>query len=271
MAKVNKKAQATIFMIIGLIVLIGAFFIFFAQRLEVEDPVKITDVEETVDCENDETFQCDDGSIIVVRACLNNIFIKTGEVCKVVDSCNEDVTEVCGDGSIITTSRCVNGVLEKTSEVCKQEKTGDQALTTFETLEKVEQIAPQNSQEAEDLCTALNLQVSRDLCFNKLGEVLGDKSYCDRIVDERTKDVCLSNVAKFTDNSLICEEIDKDSRRDSCYMNFVIDKKDYTVCDKVTNQYLSQSCESLRQLSKLNITGVSFYESLINQTFFDLI
>jgi len=43
MAKVNKKAQATIFMIIGLIVLIGAFFIFFAQRLEVEDPVEITE------------------------------------------------------------------------------------------------------------------------------------------------------------------------------------------------------------------------------------
>ena len=49
-------------------------------------------------------------------------------------------------------------------------------------------------------------------------------------------------------------------------MNFVIDKKDYTVCDKVTNQYLRQSCESLKQLSQLNITDVAFYESLVNQS-----
>jgi len=104
--------------------LLRAIATYDGQRAVATSPVKITDVDETVECENDETFQCDDGSIIVVRACLNNIFIKTGEVCKVVDSCNEDVTEVCGDGSIISTSRCVNGVLEKTSEVCKQEKTG---------------------------------------------------------------------------------------------------------------------------------------------------
>lgn len=148
---------------------------------------------------------------------------------------------------------------------------GNSAITTFETLEKVEQIAGQNRQEAERLCNQLELQTSRDLCFNKIGEVLGDRAYCAKIADERTKDVCLSNVAKIVGRSEVCEEISKDSRKDSCYMNFVIDKKDYTVCDKVTNQYLKQSCESLKQLSKLNITDVAFYESLINQSLFELI
>lgn len=156
-------------------------------------------------------------------------------------------------------------------EETEQEETGTSALNTFETLEKVEEIAEQDRTGAEDLCKELKLQTSRDLCFNKLAEVLQDKTYCEDIDAERTKDICLSNVAKLTDNSLICEEISKESRKDSCYMNFVIDKKDYTVCDKVTNSYLKQSCKSLEQLSKLNITDVAFYESLINQTFFNLV
>ena len=151
-----------------------------------------------------------------------------------------------------------------------EETAGTSAITTFETLEKVEQIAKQNKKEAERLCNELQLQTSKDLCFNKIAEVLGDRSYCSKINDDRTKDVCLSNVAKIIGNSAVCEEISKDSRKDSCYMNFVIDKKDYTVCDKVVNQYLKQSCESLKQLSKLNITDVAFYEALINQSRIEL-
>jgi len=146
------------------------------------------------------------------------------------------------------------------------------ALSTFETLERVEKIAKDNRREAEKLCKDLELQTSRDLCFNKLGEVLGDRTYCSKIEDERTKDVCLSNVANIIDKSEICEEISKDSRKDNCYMIFVLPpKKDYTVCDKVINEYLKQSCESLKQLSKLNITDVAFYESLISQSLIELI
>jgi len=153
----------------------------------------------------------------------------------------------------------------------EQEETGTDALNTFETLEKVENIAKQNRREAESLCNDLELQTSRDLCFNKLAEVLQDVTYCGDVNDDRTKDVCMSNVAKLTDNSLICEEISKESRKDSCYMNFVIDKKDYTVCDKVTNSYLKQSCKSLEQLSKLNITDITFYESILNQSIIELV
>ena len=148
----------------------------------------------------------------------------------------------------------------------KNEAAGSEALTTFETLEKVGRIAPQNKKQAEDLCRKLELQTSKDFCFNKIAEVLTDRSYCILIVDELKRDVCLSNTAKISGKSEICQEISKESRKDSCYMNFVIDKKDYTVCDKVVNQYLRQSCESLRQLSSLNITNTAFYESLINQS-----
>jgi len=161
---------------------------------------------------------------------------------------------------------------DTTEEESDEVTAGIDALTTFETLEKVESIAKQNRREAERLCENLQLQISRDLCFNKLGEVLGDRSFCKKVNDERTKDVCISNVAKIVDKSEICEEISKDSRKDNCYMSFVTGgKKDYTVCVKVINQYLKQSCESLEQLSKLNITDVAFYESLINQSLFEFI
>ncbi|MBL7055690.1 hypothetical protein ISS07_02135 [Candidatus Woesearchaeota archaeon] len=153
----------------------------------------------------------------------------------------------------------------------ERESSGDAALNTFEALEKVENVAKQNRLEAEKICLSLQLQTSKDLCFNKIAEQTGDRSYCIRIADERTKDVCLSNIAKQTTNSAICEQISKDSRKDSCYMNFVIDKKDYSVCNKVTNQYLRQSCDSLKQLSKLNISEVAFYESLLNQSFIEFV
>ncbi len=145
------------------------------------------------------------------------------------------------------------------------------SLTTFEAIEKVEKLAKQNRREAEALCKSLELQTSRDLCYNKIGETLGDKAYCKLIVEERTRDVCYSNVAKQINQHAICEEISKDSRKDSCYMNFVIDKKEYTVCIKVNNQYLRQSCESLKQLSELNITDVAFYESVLNQSLIEFI
>jgi hypothetical protein len=225
------------------------------------------------ECSEDEAITCEDGSEIVLRNCISGKFEETGEACEVEEAgCSEDVVKTCSDGSTITISKCADGELEGTGEICETVgDAGDTALSTFETLEKVEKIAKQDREEAERLCRELPLRTSRDLCFNKLGEVLVDRSYCQRILDERTKDVCYSNVAINTGNSDICLAITKDSRKDSCYMNFVIDKKDYTVCSKVVNQYLKQSCESLKQLSKLNITDVAFYESLINQSLIDLV
>lgn len=158
-------------------------------------------------------------------------------------------------------------IIEEPKEVTETSS----SRSTFEVLEEVERIARSDKNQAERLCTELELQTSKDLCFNKLSEVLKDRTYCKKIADERTGDICLSNIAKLTKQSGICEEISKDNRKDSCYMNFIIEDKDYTVCIKVTNQYLRQSCESLRQLSELNVTDLSFYESILNASLIEFI
>ncbi len=145
-----------------------------------------------------------------------------------------------------------------------------EGLTSYEISEEIKKIAKTDKKKAAGLCQTLALQISRDLCYNNVAEIAGDRSYCTIIQDERTKDVCLSNLARITKRSEICESISRDSRRDSCYMNFVVDFKDYSVCDKVVNQYLKQSCGSLKQLSELNQTDISFYNTLINQTLLSL-
>jgi len=163
---------------------------------------------------------------------------------------------------------------EEVPEEPEEEPTsgGTSAINTFETIEKVESIAQQNPNEAEKLCKKLELQTSRDLCYSKLGEVLGDGTYCQKINDERTRDVCLINVAKITNKNQICEEVSKVSRKDNCYMNFVTGgKNDFSVCSKIFNQYLRTSCDSLKRLNELNITDVAYYESLINQSLFEFI
>ena len=157
-------------------------------------------------------------------------------------------------------------VIETKPEIKTAEGSEIEGLTSFEALDKIKEIAKTDKSKAAGLCQKLELQTSRDLCFNNVGEVAADRSYCTLIQDERTKDVCFSNVARVLKRSEICEEVSKDSRKDSCYMNFVVDFRDYSVCDKVTNQYLKQSCNSLKQLSELNQTNIAFYEALINQT-----
>jgi hypothetical protein len=141
-----------------------------------------------------------------------------------------------------------------------------EGLSSFEVLERIKEIAKTDKSKAADLCQTLALQTSRDLCYNSVGEIASDRTYCTLIQDERTRDICFSNVARILKKSEICESISKDSRKDSCYMNFVVDFRDYSVCDNVINQYLKQSCNSLKQLSELNSTNIVFYESLINRT-----
>jgi len=195
--------------------------------------------------------------------------IKEGEV---IEELVVEEDETIQEEPIEETKEIEETKVEETEDNAVDSSIGNSALTTFETLEKVEKIAKQDKLGAEKSCNELQLQTSKDLCFNKMGEVLGDRSYCNKIIDERTKDVCLSNIAQIMDKSEICESISRESRKDNCYMKFVLPpKQDYTVCDKVINQYLRQSCESLKQLSKLNMTNVAFYESLINQSLFEFV
>lgn len=139
-------------------------------------------------------------------------------------------------------------------------------LSSFEALEKVRETAKQSPTDAAAYCPKFEFQTSRDLCYEYVGEEAGDRRYCERIQDERTKDICYANVAKKLFKPDLCEQIKKDNRRDSCYMSFVIEgEKDYSVCDKVVNEYLKQSCNSLKQLSEINATQLSFYQDLIRE------
>jgi len=139
-------------------------------------------------------------------------------------------------------------------------------LSSFEALEKVRETAKQSPTDAAAYCPKFEFQTSRDLCYEYVGEESGDRRYCERIQDERTKDICYANVAKKLFKPELCEQIKKDNRKDSCYMSFVIEgEKDYSVCDKVVNEYLKQSCNSLKQLSEINATQLSFYQDLIRE------
>ena len=140
-------------------------------------------------------------------------------------------------------------------------------LSSFEALEKVRNLAKQDPADAVSYCPKFEFQTSRDLCYEYVGEESADKKYCEKIQGERTKDICYANVAKNLFNPELCEEIKKDNRRDSCYMSFVTEeKKDFSVCDKVVNEYLKQSCNSLKQLSEIDAEQLSFYLGLINES-----
>ncbi|MBS3131321.1 hypothetical protein J4212_02715 [Candidatus Woesearchaeota archaeon] len=140
-------------------------------------------------------------------------------------------------------------------------------LNSFEIIEKVKSIAKASKQEAAGMCAALELEATKNVCYSAVGEEAGDRSYCILITEERAKDVCFSNVARILQKSEICNDVIKESRRDSCYINFATPPlNDYTVCDRIINQYLKQSCNSLKQLSALNQTNLAFFQSLLNQT-----
>lgn len=156
----------------------------------------------------------------------------------------------------------------------EQEPSGSidiEELSSFEALEKVKELAKTNPADAAAYCPKFEFQTSRDLCYEYVGEGSADRRYCEKIQDERTKDICYASIAKKLFKPELCEEIKKDNRRDSCYMSFVTEeKKDFSVCDKVMNEYLKQSCQSLKQLSEIDVEQMAFYQSLINESLVSL-
>lgn len=146
-----------------------------------------------------------------------------------------------------------------------------EGLSSFENLEIVREIAQTNPTEAASYCPKFDFQTSKDLCYEYVGEESGDIRYCDKVHDETTREICYSNVAVKIGNPKLCEVIKKDKRRDSCYLAFILsDSKDYTVCDKVSNEYMKQSCNSLKQLSDINATQLSFYQDLLKENMIQL-
>lgn len=116
-----------------------------------------------------------------------------------------------------------------------------------EKIEEIKEIAKKDKDRALKLCMEFALENYKEECIYNVAVVAADSSICEDINENRTKDKCFTKIAEATNNNLICDKIEKESRRDSCYMQFVM-KGDYSVCDRIANQYLKQSCESLRDI-----------------------
>ena len=89
-------------------------------------------------------------------------------------------------------------------------------------------------------------------CFTEIAAVTRDEAVCENIDDDPSKDACVKETAVRNEDSSICASVTKDSRRDQCYMEFAT-KGDYSVCEKLVNQYLKQSCNSLKSMSEMNL------------------
>ena len=116
-----------------------------------------------------------------------------------------------------------------------------------EKIEEIKEIAKTDKDRALRMCMEFALENYKEECIYTVAVAAADYTVCNNIAENRTKDKCFTKAAEITNSSIICDNIEKESRRDSCYMHFVM-IGDYSVCDKIANQYLKQSCESLRSI-----------------------
>lgn len=76
---------------------------------------------------------------------------------------------------------------------------------------------------------------------------------CDQIgIEEGSRDFdrCYTKVAKNSKQSGFCSYIQGTARKDNCYMSFAMDN-DFSVCPEIEDQYLSQTCDSLKIINEL--------------------
>jgi len=162
--------------------------------------------------------------------------VDCGGPCKPCEAVQTTVEQVCGDN-------VCSG--DEDSNTCIQDC--PVYVNAWDQLDQAKQLADSDPGAARAQCNSLP-STQRDQCIEYLAETTNEVSLCDTIEDQYTKDKCFSAIAKSTKQSAICENIQKESRRDNCYVNFAVDG-DYSVCDKIVNQYLSDSCKTLKQAS----------------------
>jgi len=238
-----------------------------SQRAVATLPAKIEKAGVAVkECEEDSPLDCGEGISITEYNCIDGKKVLSGEQCPGRE-CPSIPDKPCEEAEWEAYPDC-----NWNTDLCYQEpiQPGEidlDDLSSFEALEKVKELAKQNSKEAAVYCPKFRFQTSKDVCYEYVGEESADTKYCEMIQDERTKDICYANIARKKFTPRLCQMIKKDDRRDSCYMSFVIeDEKDFSVCDKVMNEHLKQSCNSLKQLSEIDATQLSFYQDLISQS-----
>lgn len=253
--------------------ILRAIAIYGAQRAVATLPVKVVegekvegDEDKIKECEEDSYLDCGEGTSITEYNCIDGKKVLSGEQCPGKE-CLSMPDKPCEEAEWEAYPSCNWNTNPCYQEPIQPGEIDIDGLSSFEALEKVKELAKQNPKEAAAYCPKFRFQTSKDVCYEYVGEESADTKYCEMIQDERTKDICYANIARKKFTPKLCQEIKKDNRRDSCYMSFVIeDKKDFSVCDKVVNEYLKQSCNSLKQLSEINATQLSFYQDLISQS-----
>ena len=245
--------------------LLRAIAAYDSQRAVATLQIKIETAGTAVrECEEDSYLDCGDGISITEYLCVEGEKVYSDEQCPGKE-CGEKTAKPCEEAEWINYPTC-----DWSTVPCDAEPVTPGQINldnSFEALEKIKELAKQNPAEAAAYCPKFRFQTSKDVCYEYVGEEAADTGYCEIIQDERTKDICYANVARKMDMPKVCERIKKDNRRDSCYMSFVIEgKRDFSVCEKVVNEYLKQSCNSLKQLSDINATQLSFYQDLISQS-----
>jgi hypothetical protein len=200
------------------------------------DSVKNQD-EEAVDCggvcapcTKSCPLSCEDSNSLTIDYCDSS----TGYECK------HEKPAVCGD-NLCSDTEDINSCPDD----CRQ-KVDVPELDIWAQLETIKKLAQTSEGEALSGCEKIDINYKDD-CLQNVGEVSLNPSICDRIQAEMQKDRCFSTVASATKNPLLCENVKKDSRRDTCYTDFVA-LDDFSVCDKITNEYLKNSCNTLKMV-----------------------
>jgi hypothetical protein len=150
--------------------------------------------------------------------------------------CNDydpTTTDTCTDGQCVHTPKpqtCGDGVCDgdETSSTCPQDcGSGLSQPSADEVIEQARTTAPDDSDRAMGLCSALPRPQDADRCR--------------------------SVVASAADKSSLCAGIGDDVTRDQCYIDFAIRKNEFDVCEKIANRYLRGSCNSLQNLRQLEL------------------
>ena len=204
------------------------------------------------------TLDCDDKDICTIDYCI-------GDSEKSYECLSEPIYPCCGNGLCeegeedICLSDCADDIMGATqgntnpkSDFKKGfEDPFPNIISMSKKLEKVKDLAKENTRQAISFCDHIKTQDISDQCYVIVADSIGEYYVCDNIISSSTKDVCLQDVAKRTMNSATCDLIENVNKRDSCYIAFA-KQGESSVCTKITSPYLKEFCDELSPISSEN-------------------
>jgi len=74
---------------------------------------------------------------------------------------------------------------------------------------------------------------------------------CNQVTDIIERSVCFSTVAELSGISSYCAQIERPITKDACYMHFVINLNETQHCDIIQDDYLKDSCETIKRIKEI--------------------